>query len=291
MGAMERRVSEDLAVLFEDNHLLAVNKPAGVLTQPSDTVEDSVETRAKEWVRRVKEKPGAVFLHAVHRLDREVSGVVLFARTSKALSRLNEEMRSRRVEKIYHALVEGVPPRESGVLEHWLVHGSHAAKVVPAGSTGARLARLEYRALRHDDGLTLVEIRLETGRYHQIRAQLSEMGCPIAGDGRYGSRHATSGRIALHHRRLTFAHPVRKEPVGIEAPYPAEWPSAWVITPAVRRARRERARADEATDAGNTGRSHTQPAPRRPRRHPASGGNPPPSARPRKLLPGRRRAR
>ncbi|MFN8178060.1 MAG: RNA pseudouridine synthase [bacterium] len=284
-------MSEDLEVLFEDNHLLAVNKPSGVLTQPSDTVEDSVETRAKEWVRRVKEKPGAVFLHAVHRLDREVSGVVLFARTSKALSRLNEEMRSRRVEKIYHALLEGVPPEENGVLEHWLVHGSHAAKVVPAGSTGARLARLEYRALRHDEGLTLVEVRLETGRYHQIRAQLAAMGCPVAGDGRYGSRRATSGRIALHHRRLTLEHPVRKETVGIEAPYPAEWPSAWTPVPSPRRARRAGARPEEATDSGTSGSPSPRPPRRRPRTRPASAGTPSSSSKPRRHVPGRRRAR
>jgi 23S rRNA pseudouridine1911/1915/1917 synthase len=227
----------------------------------------------------------------VHRLDREVSGVVLFARTSKALSRLNEEIRTRRVEKIYHALLEGVPLEKNGVLEHWLVHGSHAAKVVPAGSTGARLARLEYRALRHDEGLTLVEVRLETGRYHQIRAQLAEMGCPIAGDGRYGSRRATPGRIALHHRRLTFAHPVRKEMVGIEAPYPAEWPSAWVSAPPIRQARREHARAESVTDDATSGGPSPQPRHRRPRTPGASGGTPSSSSRPRRHGPGRRRAR
>jgi 23S rRNA pseudouridine1911/1915/1917 synthase len=217
-------VTAEVVVLFEDNHLLAANKPPGLLTQPSRSEVDALETRAKEWVRRAKDKPGAVFLHAIHRLDRDVSGVVLFARTSKALSRLNEAIRSRRVEKIYHALVEGLPPEEAGVLEHHLAHGSHTAKVVSATAHGAKRATLAYRALRHVDGLTLVEIRLETGRYHQIRAQLAAAGCPIAGDGRYGSRRPTPGRIALHHRRLTIAHPVTKADVVIEAPYPAGWP-------------------------------------------------------------------
>lgn len=213
-----------LAILFEDNHLLAANKPPGLLTQPSGRREDSLEARAKEWIRRTKAKPGAVFLHAVHRLDRDVSGVVLFARTSKALSRLQEQMRGRRVVKIYHALVEGLPPHEAGVLEDWLTHGTHRAHVAKPDTRDAKLARLEYRCLRHDDGRTLVEVQLETGRYHQIRAQLAAAGCPIAGDARYGSRHPTPGRIALHHRRLEIEHPVRKEPVSIEAPYPAGWP-------------------------------------------------------------------
>jgi 23S rRNA pseudouridine1911/1915/1917 synthase len=214
-----------LDVLLEDNHVLAANKPPGLLTQPSGRAEDSLETRAKERIRRAKAKPGEVFLHAVHRLDRDVSGVVLFARTSKALARLAEEIRARRVVKVYHALVEGVPEDESGVLEHWLVHGSHRADVAPAGTKGAKPARLAYRRLRAVDRLVLVEVRLETGRYHQIRAQLAAIGCPVAGDGRYGSRRPTPGRIALHHRRLEIAHPVREGPIAVEAPYPEGWPS------------------------------------------------------------------
>jgi len=215
-----------LDVLLEDNHLLAANKPPGLLTQPSGRDEDSLESRAKEWVRVAKAKPGAVFLHAVHRLDREVSGVVLFARTSKALGRLQEEVRARRVVKVYHALVEGMPPDERGVLEHWLAHGSHKARVVRAGARDGKLSRLTYRCLRHVDGLVLVEVGLETGRYHQIRAQLAAAGCPVAGDGRYGSRAPTPGRIALHQRRFEIAHPVRGGIAAIEAPYPAGWPAA-----------------------------------------------------------------
>ena len=213
-----------LEILYEDNHLLAANKPPGLLTQPSGTGQDSLEAHAKEWVRRAKGKPGAVFLHAVHRLDREVSGVVLFARTSKALARLNEALRARRVEKIYHAVVDGMPPDEHGTLEHWLTHGSHRAEVVREGASGAKLCTLEYRLIQSTGVLGLVEMRLLTGRYHQIRAQLAAVGCPIIGDVRYGSQTATPGRIALHHRRMELDHPVREGRVEIEAAYPAGWP-------------------------------------------------------------------
>ncbi len=214
-----------LDLLLEDNHLLAANKPPGLLTQPSGRSEDSLEARAKEWVRAAKGKPGEVFLHAVHRLDREVSGVVLFARTSKALGRLQEEMRARRAVKVYHALLERMPPEEEGVLEHWLAHGEHRARVAKAGSRDAKASRLEYRVLKHLGEVVLVEVLLHTGRYHQIRAQFAAAGCPVAGDGRYGSRAPTPGRIGLHHRRLEILHPVRKVTIAIEAPYPRGWPA------------------------------------------------------------------
>lgn len=220
-----------LDILLEDNHLLAANKPPGLLTQPSGTGQDSLEARAKEWVRRTKGKPGAVFLHAVHRLDREVSGVVLFARTSKALARLNEALRGRSVEKIYHAVVEGTPPNDQGTLEHWLTHGSHRAQVSAKETAGAKHCTLAYRLIQSTGVVGLVEVRLLTGRYHQIRAQLAAVGCPILGDARYGSDRATPGRIALHHRRMELDHPVREERVVIEAGYPAGWPdvrdAAW----------------------------------------------------------------
>jgi 23S rRNA pseudouridine1911/1915/1917 synthase len=244
-----RADSGELVVLLEDNHLLAANKPPGLLTQPTERDEDSLETRAREWVRRTKDKPGNVFLHAVHRLDREASGVVLFARTSKALSRLNEEIRARRVEKIYHAWVEGMPPEEEGTLTNWIAHGEHAAKIVKASASGAKQATLAYRALRRIEDLTLLEIRLDTGRYHQIRAQLAAAGCPISGDGRYRSREPTPGRILLHHRRLTVAHPVQKGTVVIEADYPSGWPG-------------RRVSSTTGPPSRRTGRR--RPAPRRP---------------------------
>lgn len=219
-------VTAALDVLYEDNHLVAAGKPPGLLTQSSGRDEDSLEERAREWVRVRRDKPGNVFLHAVHRLDRDVSGVVLFAVTGKALSRINEQMRQRRVRRVYHALVSGAPPAEAGRLEHWLAHRRHRAEVVAAGAPGARRCELTYRVLARRGGVSLLEVELETGRYHQIRAQLADAGCPILGDDRYGNREpGPAGGIGLHHRRLELEHPVRREPLVIEAPYPAGWPA------------------------------------------------------------------
>lgn len=212
-------------ILFADNHLLAVNKPAGLLSQDSGTGLPNLEDWAREWVRIDKNKPGAVFLNAVHRIDRAVSGVVLFARTSKALTRLNEEIRKRECRKIYHALVEGAPSRPADKLIHWLSHEHHRAAICREGDNGAQQAVLSYRTLKKINGLTLVEVDLVTGRYHQIRAQLAAIGCPIAGDEKYGAKQKSAGgEIALHHHRLEVIHPTLKEPVVIEAPYPAGSP-------------------------------------------------------------------
>jgi 23S rRNA pseudouridine1911/1915/1917 synthase len=208
-------------VLYADNHLLALNKPAGLVTQPSGAHEDSLETRAKAWVKQAYDKPGDVFLEAVHRIDRPVSGVVLFARTSKALSRLNEAVREHDLGKLYWAVVEGCPEPARARLEDWLVHESHRARVVAAGTPGARLATLDYSVLRTRGGESLVEVQLHTGRYHQIRVQLAHAGWPVLGDTRYGARGALPGGvIALHHRELTVMHPVRHEPLSCTAPCP-----------------------------------------------------------------------
>jgi 23S rRNA pseudouridine1911/1915/1917 synthase len=211
----------DSLILFSDNHLLAVNKPAGLLTQDSGTGLRNLEDWAREWVRVEKNKPGSVFLNAVHRIDKGVSGVVLFARTSKALSRLNEDVRKRNCRKIYHALVEAVPEKPAGQLVHWLSHEHHRADLCREGDKGAQRAALEYRILKRAGKLTLLEIDLETGRYHQIRAQLGAIGCPIAGDEKYGAKQMVGkGEIALHHTRLEIMHPTLKEPVSVQAPYP-----------------------------------------------------------------------
>ncbi|WP_372808172.1 RluA family pseudouridine synthase [Pontiella sp.] len=213
-------------ILFSDNHMLAVNKPAGLLSQDSGTGLPNLEDWAREWVRVEKGKPGAVFLNAVHRIDRAVSGVVLFARTSKALSRLNEGIRKRNCKKIYHVLVERAPTKPADKLVHWLSHENHRARVCREGDPGAQCAVLAYATLGRVGELILLEVDLETGRYHQIRAQLAAIGCPIAGDQKYGARlRSDDGSIALHHRRLEVVHPTLKEPVSIEAPYPA--PSPW----------------------------------------------------------------
>ena len=214
------------SVLYADNHLLAVNKPAGLLTQDSGTGLRNLEDWAREWVRIDKNKTGNVFLNAVHRIDKAVSGVVLFARTSKALSRLNEDVRKRHCRKIYHALVEGALEKPTAELVHWLSHEHHRAEVCREGAKGAQRAVLRYRMLKKLDGLTLLEVDLETGRYHQIRAQLAAIGRPIAGDEKYGAKQVSKQRdIALHHVRLEVTHPTTREAVVVEAPYPSgsEW--------------------------------------------------------------------
>ena len=216
----------DGLILYADNHLLAVNKPAGLLTQDSGTGLRNLEDWAREWVRVDKGKPGAVFLNAVHRIDKAVSGVVLFARTSKALSRLNEDIRKRNCRKVYHVLVEGAPKKPADKLIHWLSHEHHRAELCKEGGKGAQRAVLSYMMLKKIGNLALLQVDLETGRYHQIRAQLSAIGCPIAGDEKYGAKQKSKdGSIALHHRQLEVVHPTKKEPVIIEAPYPAD--SGW----------------------------------------------------------------
>lgn len=232
----------NLDVLYHDNHLLAVNKPAGLLTQPSGTDKDNLEDRSKVWIKETKSKPGNVFLHAVHRLDQVVSGIVLFACTDKALSRLNADMRAHKFTKIYHAVVSGTPPQTEGSLRHFLTHDDYHAKIVGEGAPDAKECLLDYRIVSPAEdsgptgtelivgrgpspsGFTLLEIQLHTGRYHQIRAQLAAIGCPILGDEKYGSKvKLPDGAIALHHARLTVIHPVSKAEVVIEATYPAHW--------------------------------------------------------------------
>ncbi len=215
-----------LSVLYEDNHLLAVNKPAGLLTQDYGSSRDSMEELARQWVRISKKKLGNVFLHTVGRLDGAVSGIVLFARTGKALSRLNAAVRERKILKVYHAVVAGAPERASGILKHHLRHGSHRAKIEKPGTEGAKEATLEYRLVKESGGVSLLEVRLHTGRYHQIRVQLATAGTPILGDRRYGGPPGGLPRdaIALHHVLMELEHPVRRESVRIEAPYPPHWP-------------------------------------------------------------------
>lgn len=203
-------ISKRCTIVFEDNHLLVVDKPAGLLTQPTDASEESAEGWAKAWIKSKCGKPGNVFLHAVHRLDRPVSGIVVFARTSKALSRLNEAMRSKSCRKIYHALVEGAPPSPEGRLEHYLTHDHHRATVFDTPRPEAVKATLVYRVLERRGDYTLVEIELETGRYHQIRAQLAAVGCPIVNDVKYGSRTGDGSIISLQHVSLTIPHPITK---------------------------------------------------------------------------------
>jgi 23S rRNA pseudouridine1911/1915/1917 synthase len=217
----------DIEVIYEDNHLLAVNKPPGLLTQPARGSGDSLEERAGHWIKVSRCKPGRVFVHAVHRLDKVASGIALFALTDKALSRMNEQMRGHHITRMYHALITGRLPREEGNIMNFLRHSRMKSLVVSEDDQGAKRSVLEYRTLEHSGRLTLVEVFLETGRYHQIRAQLSAAGCPILGDALYGSHEQYAGDgIALHHRRMEFIHPVSKIPVVLEARYPSSWPLA-----------------------------------------------------------------
>ena len=208
-----------ISILYIDNHLLFLDKPAGLLTQPSGTERDSLETQAKAWIKQEFNKPGAVFLEAAHRIDSVACGVVLFARTSKALSRLSSAIRAGKCQKEYRILVEGALPSNEGELRHWLRHDSHFAQVTKPNAPEAKLATLQYKLLKkRHDGLNLVQVILGTGRYHQIRAQFAAIGCPLAGDQKYGSSiHWNSDGIALQHYSLTIEHPVTHETLKISS--------------------------------------------------------------------------
>lgn len=208
-----------LDVLYEDNHLLILNKPNGILTQPDDTGQESLEVQAKEWIKEKYQKPGNVFLHAAHRIDKPVSGIVVFCKTSKSLSRMNESIRNKQMNKTYRAWVEGKLPQKEGVLEHFLIHDDFCAKVVTDKTPYGKFAKLSYRVLESSSDRTFLEINLETGRYHQIRIQFSAIGHPICGDSKYGAQTklAQHNAIALHHYCLEFIHPVSRERIVITA--------------------------------------------------------------------------
>lgn len=203
--------------IYEDNHLLALNKPANLLTQPSGTGQESLESIAKQWLKKKYGKPGNVFLEAVHRLDKQVSGVVLFAKTSKAVSRMKMAMREKHCEKIYRAMVEGEMKEECGVFEDFLIQEDYRAKIAKEHCPGSKKAVLRYQAIAVKNGNTLVEIELETGRYHQIRAQFSHRGYPILGDVKYGGKKWPNQEgIALQHIRLTVPHPITGNKITFE---------------------------------------------------------------------------
>ena len=214
-----------LDVLYEDNHLLAVNKPALLPTMGVAADRPSLLTEAKEYIRRKYGKPGEVYLGIVSRLDAPVTGVVLIARTSKAADRLTKLFRERDVEKIYWALVEGKVEPPAGKLVHYLRKDERHRRMHVCGpdAVGAQRAELNYRVLKKEGSATLVEIQLLTGRKHQIRVQLADSGWPVVGDRKYGSRRVFPLGIALHSRRLAFEHPVRRTRMEIEAPLPDAW--------------------------------------------------------------------
>lgn len=211
-------------IIYEDNHLWVVNKPAGLLTQPSGTDQDSLEAQGKRFLKEKYQKPGNVFLEAAHRLDKGASGLTVFARTSKALARLQTAWRAKETYKVYFALTEAPPQPAEGTLCHYLFHGDFRALVVSSSYPEAKLCRLHYKTIALSSRATLLEIELETGRYHQIRAQLAFIGCPLIGDKKYGARIPYApDKICLHHGRLEILHPVKREPLFLQCPYPAEW--------------------------------------------------------------------
>lgn len=210
-------------ILYEDNHLLVVNKRAGQLVQPDPSGDTALEEEIKAYLKIRDQKPGNVFLGVVHRIDRPVSGAVLFAKTGKALVRMNEEVKNRKIKKIYWALTENRPQQEAGELVHHLVRDgkTNRSRVFDRPTEASKEARLRYRVLAQSAHYYLLEVDLETGRHHQIRAQLSKIGCPIRGDLKYGARRSNrDGSISLHARSIEFIHPVRKERMVITAPVP-----------------------------------------------------------------------
>ncbi len=219
-------------ILFEDNHCLAVAKPAPLLTQAPPGI-PSLEAWVKAYLKERYRKPGNVYLGIPHRLDRPVSGVVVFARNTKAARRLAEQFQQRQVRKVYWAAVEGLVQPEEGNWEDWLLKLPEQARAVPAApeTPGARQARLRYRVLKRGAGWTLLEVEPETGRMHQIRVQAASRGWPVCGDVIYGCHHSFGPPaelprervIALHGRSLTFLHPIRYEPVTVTAPLPEAW--------------------------------------------------------------------
>jgi 23S rRNA pseudouridine1911/1915/1917 synthase len=215
----------DLEIIYEDNHLLAVNKPALLPTMGVAENVPSLLTVAKDWLRRKYDKPGNVYLGVVSRLDAPVTGLVVLAKTSKAAARLSESFRSRDVRKSYLAAIEQSIEPASGSLEHYLRHDERHRKVhtTHEGAEGAQFAKLSYRCVARTGGLELLEIELETGRKHQIRVQLAKVGHPIVGDRKYGSAVEFAPGIALHSHALEFEHPVRREAMRLEASPPRSW--------------------------------------------------------------------
>ena len=216
---------DNLQVIYEDNHIIAINKRVGDIVQGDKTGDTPLSEVVKQYIAKKYDKPGAVYLGVVHRLDRPTSGIVVFARTSKALSRLNKLFSERKTQKTYWAVVKNSPPKPSDTLVHYLKRNSKQNKSyankneIPDSKKGI----LEYNMIKKLDRYFLLEIDLKTGRHHQIRSQLSAIGCPIKGDLKYGfDRSNKNGGIHLHSRKLVFIHPVKKEEISIIAPTPKD---------------------------------------------------------------------
>jgi 23S rRNA pseudouridine1911/1915/1917 synthase len=214
-----------MEVIYEDNHIIAVNKTCNEIVQGDKTGDTPLSEQLKQWLKEKYQKPGNVFVGVPHRLDRPVSGVVLFAKTSKALARLNEMFRLGKVKKTYWAIVKNPPPKEEDQLTHWLSRNEQQNKTYAYDEERphTKEAILRYKLIARSDNYYLLEIDLKTGRHHQIRAQLSKIGCPIKGDLKYGfDRSNPKGGISLHARSAEFVHPISKTPLQILAPAPPD---------------------------------------------------------------------
>lgn len=214
---------ENLDVLFEDNHIVIVNKKTGDISQGDKTGDKPLSDVVKEYIKDKYNKPGDVFLGVVHRLDRPTSGIIIFARTSKALERLNKMLREKTIKKTYWAVVKNQPKKQSDTLTNFLKKNpkNNKSTAYPKEIDGSKKAILHYNTIKKLDNYSLLEIDLETGRHHQIRTQLSNIGSPIKGDLKYGfDRSNKDGSIHLHARKIHFTHPVSKEIINITAPVP-----------------------------------------------------------------------
>ncbi|TRW24324.1 RluA family pseudouridine synthase [Flavobacterium zepuense] len=219
---------ENLQILYEDNHIVVVNKRVGDIVQGDKTGDKPLSDVVKEYIKDKYNKPGEVFLGVVHRLDRPTTGIVAFARTSKALTRMNELFKNRETQKTYWALVKKRPEKDSDTLTHYLKRNekTNTSKAHIKEVPESKVASLDYKIIKQLDNYTALEIDLHTGRHHQIRAQLSAIGSPIKGDLKYGAERSNpDGGISLHARKLVFTHPVSKVVINITAPVPDD--SVW----------------------------------------------------------------
>lgn len=213
-------------ILYEDNHLLVVNKNVGEIVQGDKTGDECIAETYKAFIAQRDNKPGQVFMGIPHRLDRPVSGIVILSKTSKCLERMSAMFRDGKVHKTYWALCCDAPEKKEGHLEDWMTRNEQQNKsyVVPTGRKEAKLAKLNYKYLYGTDRYHLLEVELLTGRHHQIRCQLSHMGCAIKGDLKYGApRSNPDGGISLHSRHVSFVHPVKGTDIEITAPVPSSW--------------------------------------------------------------------
>jgi 23S rRNA pseudouridine1911/1915/1917 synthase len=215
-----------LEVLYEDNHIIAINKKSGDIVQGDKTGDAPLSDFVKAYIKKKYNKPGEVFLGTIHRLDRPTSGIVLYARTSKALTRMNEQFREKQVQKTYWAVVDNAPANDSGTLENYLLKNQKQNKSYVTKSEDGKHAVLDFKLLKKLDNFFHLEIKPKTGRHHQIRVQLAHIGCIIKGDLKYGAKRSNKdASIHLLAQKLEFLHPVKKEPIIIVAPAPKD--SIW----------------------------------------------------------------